>query len=495
MMTKKIKFGKPQGFFDTFERRPGPIKKNMHYCAGCGHGILHKLIAEAIGDFQLQDNTVFVCPVGCAVFAYYYFDICAVSVPHGRAPAVATGIARSSPDTLVISYQGDGDLGAIGFNNFIQAANRGENMTVFFVNNAIYGMTGGQMAPTTLPGQETMTSPYGRSPMNEGYPLKVCEMVAALDAPIYVERVALTSPKNIMNARRALRKGLQNMKEHKGFSLIEFLSGCPTNLKMNAVEMDDFIEHKMTTYFPLGCFKDIVAQREPIIRPRPVFDAPSVKKALFDPKSDIGVDADFRNVSEVFNKERRIKIAGFGGQGVLSLGLMIASMGKLRNFNVAWMPSYGPEMRGGTAYCSVVLSRQPVGSPIIDDNINLLIVMNQPSMDKFLPQLKENGVLLYDSSVIDVPQCSPDKKVFAVKASDIANEIGSIKYANSVMLGALAEALIGYYLEGDDKQDFDRVFEEAIMERFSRKQDVIKLNIQAYHAGKKAVLETSQNRK
>jgi len=494
IMTSKIKFGKPQGFFDTFERRPGSIKKNMHYCAGCGHGILHKLIAEAIGDLQLQDNTIFVCPVGCAVFAYYYFDICSVSVPHGRAPAVATGIVRSSPDNMVISYQGDGDLGAIGFNNFIQAANRGENMTVCFVNNAIYGMTGGQMAPTTLPGQETMTSPYGRSPMNEGYPLKVSEMVAALDAPVYVERVALSTSKNIMAARRALRKGLQNMKDRKGFSLIEFLAGCPTNLKMDAAEMNDFIDKNMTSYYPLGCFKDIAEKREPIIRPKPMFDSQAVKKALFDVKSDMGVDADFRNESEVFNKERRIKIAGFGGQGVLSLGLMIASMGKLRNFNVAWMPSYGPEMRGGTAYCSVVLSREPVGSPIIDDNINLLIVMNQPSMDKFLPQLKENGVLLYDSSVIEAPKCTPDKKVFAVSASDMANEIGSIKYANSVMLGALAAALTGYYLEGDDKLDFDRVFEEAIMERFSRKQDVINLNIRAYHAGKEAVKEAKKRK-
>lgn len=493
-MATTIKYGKPKGFFDVFERRPGSIKKNMHYCPGCGHGILHKLIAEALADLKMQNNTVFVCPVGCSVFAYYYFDTCAVSVPHGRAPAVATGIVRTSPDTMVISYQGDGDLGAIGFNNFIQAANRGENITVCFVNNAIYGMTGGQMAPTTLPGQETMTSPYGRSPMNEGYPLKVCEMVAALDAPVYVERVALSSPKNILQARKALRKGLTNMQNRKGFSLIEFLSGCPVNLKMNATEMNEFIDTKMQSFYPLGCFKDIAAQREPIVRPTPVYDADAVKRALFPPNSGIGVDASFRNESKIFDKERRIKIAGFGGQGILSLGLMIGSMGKLRNFNVTWLPSYGPEMRGGTANCSVVLSREPVGSPIIDDSINLLIVMNQPSMDKFLPQLKENGVLLYDSSVIAPPNCTPDKKVFAVNASDIANEIGNIRYANAVVLGALAFALNGYYLEGDDKLDFDRVFEEAIIERFSRKQEVVDLNIKAFHAGKKAVRETFEHR-
>ncbi|MCK5844883.1 MAG: hypothetical protein KAG97_09265, partial [Victivallales bacterium] len=205
--TETIKFGRSDGFFETFDRRPGPIKKNMHYCSGCGHGILHKLIAEAIVDLEMQDRMIVISPVGCSVFAYYYFDCGGISVPHGRAPAVATGIIRSNPDSFVISYQGDGDLGAIGLNNFLQAANRGENMTVCFVNNAIYGMTSGQMAPTTLVGQKTATSPYGRSATNEGYPLKVSEMVAALQSPIYVERVALTSTKNIRAARRALRKG------------------------------------------------------------------------------------------------------------------------------------------------------------------------------------------------------------------------------------------------------------------------------------------------
>lgn len=489
-MATKIKFQKPKGFFDVFERRPGSIKKNMHYCPGCGHGILHKLIAEAVVDLDIMDRTIFICPVGCSVFAYYYFDFCGISVPHGRAPAVATGLVRANQESMVISYQGDGDLGAIGFNNFIQAANRGENMTVCFVNNAIYGMTGGQMAPTTLPGQETQTSPYGRSPLNEGYPLKVCEMVAALDSPVYVERVALSSPAHIMKARKALRKGMQYMKEKKGFSLIEFLSGCPVNMKMNAAEMNSFIEDKMTEYFPIKKFKDIADEREPIVRPTPIFDAETVKRALYPTTATEGKSDDFRNLSKVFEKERRIKIAGFGGQGILSLGLMIASMGKLRNFNVTWLPSYGPEMRGGTANCSVVLNRNKVGSPIIDDAINLLIVMNQPSMDKFLPALKENGALLYDSSVIKLPECTPDKIVFAVNASDIANEIGNIRYANSVILGALSLALDEHYLEGSDKQDFDRVFEEAIIERFSRKPEVVDLNIKAFRAGKKAVRES-----
>jgi 2-oxoisovalerate ferredoxin oxidoreductase beta subunit len=485
-MATKIKYGKPTGFFDNFDRRPGIAKKNMHYCPGCGHGVLHKLIAEAISDLEMQDNMVIISPVGCSVFAYYYFDACGISVPHGRAPAVATGIVRANPHSFVISYQGDGDLGAIGFNNFIQAANRGENITVCFVNNGIYGMTGGQMAPTTLPGQKTATSPYGRSTENEGYPLKVSEMVAALDSPIYVERVALTSTKNIMSARKALRKGLTYMKEKRGFSLIEFLAGCPINLKKTPQQTDEWIEKNMVPYFPLGCFKDIGAERNPIIRPIPEYDSEKVKLALYPYKSKVGKSSDFRNLSEVFNKERRIKCAGFGGQGVLSLGLMVALMGQLRNFNVTWLPSYGPEMRGGTANCSVVLSREKVGSPIVDNQTNLLIVMNQPSMDKFLPELKENGVLLYDSSIIETPDYSPDKKVFSVKASDIAQEIGNIRYANSVILGALSTALTGF-LEGEDKQDFDLAFEEAIIKTFKDKQDVIDLNLTAFRQGKKAV--------
>ena len=167
-MADKILYGRSAGFFPTFERRPGPIKTNMHYCPGCGHGILHKLIAEAIQDFGIKDKTIIIAPVGCAVFSYYYFDCFGISVPHGRAPAVGTGLARANQENIVISYQGDGDLASIGFNQIIQAANRGENLAVFFVNNAIYGMTGGQMAPTTLPGQKPPPTPQGRSVSPDG---------------------------------------------------------------------------------------------------------------------------------------------------------------------------------------------------------------------------------------------------------------------------------------------------------------------------------------
>lgn len=471
----KVKFGRSKGFFETFDRRPGPIKKNMHYCPGCGHGILHKLIAEAIHDFDMQKNMVIISPVGCAVFAYYYFDAAGISVPHGRAPAVATGLVRANPDCFVISYQGDGDLGAIGLNNFIQASNRGENITVCFVNNAVYGMTSGQMAPTTLIGQQTMTSPYGRSVTNEGFPLKVCEMVAALESPIYVERVALTSTKNIMNARKSLRKGLKYMKEKRGFSLIEFLSGCPVNMKMTSEENNEWIEKNMIPYFPLGCFKDIGEKRAPIVRPKGIYNKRQVMKTLLM----MGDRATEKTKITTLRKDLRIKCAGFGGQGVLSLGMMIALMGQSRNINVSWLPSYGPEMRGGTANCSVVLSNNLIGSPIVRET-NLLIVMNQASMDKFLPDLHKGGILLYDSTNVKPPDTV--KRTFSVNAADIAQKLGNIRCANAALMGAFSSAL-----KGLEQVDYEDAFEEAIIKNFKGKQNLIELNLKAFREGKDTV--------
>jgi len=485
-MKSEIIYGRSKGFFDTFTRRPGKIKTNMHYCPGCGHGILHKLIAEAIDDLGIKDRTILISPVGCSVFAYYYFDCFGISVPHGRAPAVGTGLVRADPDHVVISYQGDGDLASIGLNEFLQTANRGENMAVFFVNNAIYGMTGGQMAPTTLPGQKTVTSPHGRSVVSEGYPLKVAEMVAALDAPVYVERVALSSGRNILKARAAVRKALQNTIEKKGFSLVEFLSGCPVNLKMDAVQINEFIDEQMSKYYRPGVLKDLADERDPIQRPRPTFDADAVRQALFPPYSPDAVSHDFRNPSPFFNKERRLKVAGAGGQGVLSFGYMLARMGNLRNFNVSYLPVYGPEMRGGTASCSVVVSRTAIASPVVDAECNLLVALNQQSFDRFLPEVKANGVLIYDASNV-VPHHLKRKQIaYCVNASDLARDLGDLRYANSILLGALARLMDDFFLQDCDKSDFEAVVEEAIRECFRSKENVIQRNINAFYLGKRA---------
>jgi len=485
-MKSEVIYGRSKGFFDTFTRRPGPVKTNMHYCPGCGHGILHKLIAEAIEELQIKDRTIFISPVGCSVFAYYYFDCFGISVPHGRAPAVGTGLVRSNQDNIVISYQGDGDLGAIGLNEFIQTANRGENMTVFFVNNAIYGMTGGQMAPTTLPGQKTVTSPLGRSVLTDGYPLKVSEMVASLDSPVYVERVALSSGRNILKARAAVRKALKNTIEKKGFSFVEFLSGCPVNLKMDAAQVNEFIDGHMSKYFVPGVLKDIADSRDPIKRPEGVYDSDAVKKALYAPYSMNAVSKDFRNPSQFFSKERRLKVAGSGGQGVLSFGYMLATMGNLRNFNVSYLPVYGPEMRGGTASCSVVVSRKMIASPVVDSDCNLLVALNQQSFDKFLPEVKPNGVLIYDASCVKPSRMKRNQMAYYVNASDMARDLGDLRYANSILLGALAKLMDDFFLQDSDKTDFEAVVEEAIRECFRKKENVILQNINAFYLGKRS---------
>src|SRR5512133_145878 len=208
----EIVLGKSPAFYDGFFRKD-ELQHQTHYCPGCGHGVAHKLIGEALEDLGLQNDTIVVSPVGCSVFAYYYFDVGNVQAAHGRAPAVATALKRSNPGKIVISYQGDGDLAAIGTAEIIHAANRGEKIAVFFVNNAIYGMTGGQLAPTTLVGQTSTTTPWGRRPNNEGLPLHICELISQLEMPVYVERVALNDSKNIMKARKAVRKALELQKQ------------------------------------------------------------------------------------------------------------------------------------------------------------------------------------------------------------------------------------------------------------------------------------------
>jgi 2-oxoisovalerate ferredoxin oxidoreductase beta subunit len=221
-----IKHGKPASFYQTFERK-GAGEHITHYCPGCGHGTIHKLIAEAIDHLGIQDRTIMCSPVGCAVFAYYYFDTGNVQCAHGRAPAVATGIKRTRPDSVVICYQGDGDLAAIGTAEIIHAANRGENLSVFFVNNATYGMTGGQLAPTTLVGQKTLTTPLGRNESSDGAPIGVSELLNALKAPVFIERVSLATPAQVLKTRAVIRKALKNQLERKGFSFVEILSPCP----------------------------------------------------------------------------------------------------------------------------------------------------------------------------------------------------------------------------------------------------------------------------
>ena len=265
----KVVQQKAKAFYPVYERK-AENSHQTHFCPGCGHGNIHKLIAAAIDELGVQDRTIMVGPVGCGVFTYYYFDVGNVQAAHGRAPAVATAMRRSLPQSIVIGYQGDGDLSAIGSAEILHAANRGENITVIFVNNAIYSMTGGQAAPTTLIGQKSTTTPNGRNAATEGYPLRVCELLATLEAPVYIERAGLGDNKQIMNAAKAVRRALENQTKGLGFSLIEVLSPCPTIWKLKPVDAQKRIE-ELTKIFPLGVTRDRTkdAQSWPAPKPQP----------------------------------------------------------------------------------------------------------------------------------------------------------------------------------------------------------------------------------
>jgi len=239
-----------------FHRPETLYEAHTHYCPGCGHGITHRLVAEVIDELGVREKTIATAPVGCAVLFYDYMKFDIIECAHGRCPAVATGIKRMLPDRVVFTYQGDGDLAAIGTAETIHTANRGENITVIFINNAIYGMTGGQMAPTTMLGQYSTTTPRGRGKNAEGAPLRVCELLSSLDGVCYLERVAVSTPKDVIQAKRAIKKAFENQLADKGFSLVEVLSMCPTDWKLSPEEAVKFVNEEMKKIFPLGVFKD-----------------------------------------------------------------------------------------------------------------------------------------------------------------------------------------------------------------------------------------------
>ncbi|WDU83488.1 thiamine pyrophosphate-dependent enzyme [Caloramator sp. Dgby_cultured_2] len=243
----------------VFERPKALLDVPTHYCPGYTHGVIHRLVAEVIDELGILDKTIGVAPVGCSVLAYDYFTCDMYEAAHGRAPAVATGIKRAVPDSIVFTYQGDGDLAAIGTAEIVHAAARGEKITTIFVNNAIYGMTGGQMAPTTLPGQVTETSPYGRDVNTAGHPIRVSEMIATLDGAVYVERVSVDSVPNIIKAKKAIKKAFELQMQGKGFTMVEVLSICPTNWGLSPNEAIKWLRDNMIPYYPLGVKKDITA--------------------------------------------------------------------------------------------------------------------------------------------------------------------------------------------------------------------------------------------
>ncbi len=243
----------------VFERPHALLPVVTNYCPGCTHGIVHRLVAETMDELGIEGRTIGVAPVGCSVMAYDFFGCDMIEAAHGRAPAVATAVKRVHPDNIVFAYQGDGDLASIGMAETVHAATRGENITIIFINNAIYGMTGGQMAPTSLPNQVTQTSPYGRDVSSAGYPVRVCELLSTLDGPAYIERVTVDSPRSVRKAKKAIKRAFQNQVDGIGYSFIEVVSTCPTNWGMTPQDSFEWMRENMLPYYPLGVYKDVVA--------------------------------------------------------------------------------------------------------------------------------------------------------------------------------------------------------------------------------------------
>jgi 2-oxoisovalerate ferredoxin oxidoreductase beta subunit len=463
MITKKT-----LGMYELFTRG-GSATRATHYCAGCGHGIINKLISEALAEMGLQDKAIMVGPVGCGVFGYYYWDCGNISAAHGRAHAVATGVNRVLHDSVVLSYQGDGDLGAIGFNNAFQAASRGEHFAAFFVNNATYGMTGGQMAPTTLLGMETMTSPNGRSAQHDGYPLHVCEVFNQLAAPVYIERVSVADSTRIMKAKKAIRKAIEIQRDKKGYAFVEIIAPCPTNMGIDAIKAAEFCTTVMEKEFPLQCFRDKSAEAQP----RQEAPPPPEINAFFAADESLEVPAAV--IDENFG-EVRIKLSGFGGQGILSLGLLIAESARLEKRFASWFPTYGPEQRGGAAACSVVISGKPIGSPAVD-NPDVLVCMNQPSYERFVGTVVPGGTVIVDATVTRTVEPPAGVKLIVMPAIDLSTKLGMPKAANTLMLATLS------------KHGVMRLKRESllrIMERnFLKKPALGAKNLEIFEAGEK----------
>lgn len=443
----EVAHSRPRSFFKSFERK-NELQHATHYCPGCGHGTISKMLARAIDDLGIQDRTILISPVGCSVFGYYYFDVGNVQAAHGRASAVATGVKRSREDSIVISYQGDGDLSAIGSAEILHTANRGENITVIFVNNAIYSMTGGQFAPTTLIGQRSTTSPRGRSAVNEGYPLQVCELLATLEAPVYIERVGLGDNKQIAQATRSIRRALENQVRGLGFSLIEVLSPCPTIWKMSAVESQHWVRDVMEKTYPLGVFRDRTKEVAPRVHGETVPGLATLPAILGldeagpDEPAHLEMERErepsFRAQATGPKIDLHVRVAGFGGQGVLLLGEVLAEAGLDAGLEVSWLPSYGPEMRSGTSNCHIRVSREPIDSPLVT-RPNLLVAMNEPSLKKFDANVERGGWVIYNGDVFPEDCVREDVHVLALPFTRIADELGDARAANMVMLGALLE--------------------------------------------------------
>jgi 2-oxoisovalerate ferredoxin oxidoreductase beta subunit len=465
-------------FYDRFERHShgeGLKGHATHYCPGCGHGLAHKFLADAIDELGIQDRTVAISPVGCSVFLYYYFDVGNSQAAHGRAAVVALGHKFANPEAVVISYQGDGDLASIGLAETIATAQLGAPITVIFINNAIYGMTGGQMAPTTLMGQVSATSPSGRN-QYMGQPLKMAELMAGLDGPIYVERVALYDAKQRIKAKKAIQKGIKLQMEGKGYSFIEVLSECPTHLKMSPEDTEKWVKDVMEKVYPLGVKKDLPVESW-FKRNPPSFDG---EKLLH--LAGAGSEPPVRHCqgfpTHLAPHDISLKLAGSGGDGAQTAAMLIAKAASNEGFDATHIPSYGPESRGGTSYADVHVAEDEVLNPG-SHNPQILVAFNAPSLAKFGPAVRKGGIIIYDSSVIsEVPDLDPSIKLFPVPLTGIATDLGKALVKNIVALGALQAATNLFPKE---------TFLSTIRMALKDKSALIPLNEEAFAWGIKSV--------
>jgi len=460
-------------FYERFARHDhgaGLKARSTHYCPGCGHGIVHRLLADAIARLGIQDRTIAISPVGCSVFLHYYLDVGNSQAAHGRAPAVALGHKLANPESIVISYQGDGDLASIGLAEILQAAQLGLPLTVIFVNNAIYGMTGGQMAPTTLLGQRTTTSPTGRTALM-GRPLRMAELIAGLDGPIYVERVALFDARRRVKAAAAIEKAVRLQVEGKGFAFVEVLAECPTYLHLDPREAERFVEEQMLPVFPLGVKKDVPGAGWGAIA-APAFDPPRVASAIGGtPEAPPRFASGCARASEL-----GLKLAGAGGDGAQTAAMLLVHAAIHEGLDATHIPSYGPESRGGTSYADVRIAEREVLSPTAPSP-DVLVAFNAPSLAKFGPTVAPGGLVIYDSSTLaSPPPLDPSVRVLGVPCSAIAQDLGQARVKNLVALGALA---------GATQLLPQATFLAAIREGLG--EQVLALNEQAFASGLAAV--------
>jgi len=457
--------------FDRHDHGTGLKGTSTHYCPGCGHGLVHKYLAAAIAGLGIQDRTVAISPVGCAVFLHYYLDVGNTQAAHGRAPAVAIGHKLANPESIVVSYQGDGDLASIGLAEILQAAQLGLPLTVVFVNNAIYGMTGGQMAPTTLAGQKTATSPYGRGRL-EGAPLRMAELIAQIDGAVYVERVALFDARQRVKAQKAIRRALQTQVDRLGFAFVEVLAECPLHLGLTPQEAEKWVKESMLPVFPLGVKKEAPAAPWPQWKP-PCFDPERMRELVGGtaepaPRFAAGFPA------EPFGDDIGVKLAGAGGDGAQTAAMLLARAALNEGFDATHIPSYGPESRGGTSYADVRIAPDEVLSPAVP-RPHALVAFNAPSLARFGPLVAPGGVVVYDRSVVpDAPALPAVGKVVGVPCSEIARELGRVMVKNIVALGALARAT-GLFPE--------ETYLTAIRQALRDRPALVSLNEQAFARG------------